>query len=433
MPATSAPKSLLNRFRHYSPGTLAGNTVRGTFWHFARLGCQIISIFVIAHTMGPDGYGILTGLGGLAIILGSLSGLGGSMLLLQYVARYPERFSHYWHATLRVLLQSSTALAFFFIAIAPWALNNPTTYTTLVAIALSELIFYPLLYVCSFAFHAHERLGWATALPAGMALFRLIGALIFWAGNYSSLDIYCLFHLAASGLATLLALIITTRTLKPDRLHSSYTFTEIRQGFSFSTSNMTNISYGEIDKLLTIRLLGASAAGTYTMAYRIIHALALPVFTLLQAAQPRLLSHIQTGNQQQLNQLIRMTLLATAAYMPIAIALLAFAEHLIVALLGTAFIATAHALLMMIPLLPLFSLRLLAGTLLSSAGKPGLKAMLEIFALGFLVIFCSILIPMYGMSGTAISVMISELFLLIGLSLAARQALGTSFKQADND
>lgn len=416
-------KAIMAALRGYQPGKLASNTVHGTFWHFTRLGCQIISIFIIARVLGPHGYGTLTGLGGLAIILGSLSGLGASMLLLQFAARQPDRLSHYWHASLRIVYQSGTALSLIFVTSAPWLLNSHMHMVPVAAIALSEIIFYPLVYVCSAAFHSRERLGWATALPATMAMARLVGGLIFWASNYNTLEAYCIIHFATSGMAAAAAIMITTRQLKPSKLHASYSMKELRLGLGFSSSSITNIAYGEADKLLTIRLLGSSITGTYTIAYRIIHAIALPVLTLLQAIQPRLLNAVQSGNRLAIKHLIKVLLLAIAAYLPVAILLTIAANHYLVAVLGQAFNETSHILLLLIPLLPLFSLRLLMGTLLSSLNKPALRAIFELAALCVLTLACSQLIPAQGIQGTAISVLIAELFLLLCLSISVQRSL----------
>lgn len=414
-----AIKAILSTLRGYQPGKLASNTVHGTLWHFARLGCQIISIFIIARVLGAHGYGTLTGLGGLAIILGSLSGLGASMLLLQFAARQPDRLSHYWHASLRIVYQSGGILSIIFVTSAPWLLNTHMPLVPLAAIAISEIIFYPLVYVCSAAFHAHERLGWATALPATMAMARLVGGLMFWASNYNTLEAYCIVHFATSGIAAAAAIAVTTRKLKPARLHTAYSMKELRLGLGFSSSSISNIAYGEADKLLTIRLLGSSIAGTYTIAYRIILAIALPIITLIQAIQPRLISAIQSGNRLAIRQLIKILLLAIAAYMPIAILLTLAARHYLVTFLGQSFIETTQILLLLIPLLPLFSLRLLAGTLLSSLNKPAIRAVFELCALGVLLLACSQYIPSQGIRGTAISVLIAELFLLLCLSISA--------------
>lgn len=389
---------------------IARNTLHGTIWHATRLGSQILSILVVAHLLGPGGYGTLTGIGGAALVLGSLSGLGSSALLLQYSARSPDRFHHYWNASLRITFQSAAILIPCHIGIALWLLP-PQSVTAIAAISVAELLLYPLVTLCSSAFHARERLGWATALGASMALFRLAGALAFWLLDDRSIEHYCLLHLATSALATTCAMLVTGGMLGPRRLKARYTKEELRKGLGFSLSNMSGLGYEETDKLIALKLTSTSDTGAYTIAYRIARALALPVYTLLQAAQPRLLNSLHTADQAQFNRLVRLLLIAILAYIPVAIAALLVAARLMV-LLGPAFAPAKPALYLLAPLIPLFSLRLLANTLLVSASRPDLKARHELVATLLLGGGCLLLIPLQGITGVILSVLLAETTLL---------------------
>lgn len=396
--------------KQYRPGIIARNTLHGTIWHTTRLSSQILSILVVAHLLGPAGYGTLTGIGGTALILGSLSGLGSSTLLLQHSTRFPDRFNHYWSASLRITFQSASVLIPCHIGLALWLLP-PQSIAAVAAISVAELMLYPLVTLCSSAFHARERLGWATAMGASMAIFRLVGALTFWLLDNRSIEQYCLLHLATSAIATSCAMVITRGMLGPKRLKARYTKAELRKGLEFSLSNMSGLGYEETDKLIALKLTSASETGAYTIAYRIARALALPVYTLLQAAQPRLLSSLYTASPEQFNRLVRLLLIAILLYIPVAIVALLITAHLLI-LLGPAFALTKPALYMLMPLIPLFSLRLLASTLLVCAGRPDLKARHELTATLLLASSCMLLIPLQGIPGVICSVLLAETCLL---------------------
>lgn len=398
--------------------TLSFNTVVGTFWHGARLGCQILALLLVARALGGPEYGSLTGVAGLALVFGSLTGLGGGLLLLQGVAAGTAAFGPSWGATLRIIRTSGLALTAIYIAAAPLLLNAHPGISTLLAFGLAEILLQPLINACSLAFHAHERLGWSTALQAVAMLFRLLGALAFTHfAPHPSLAAYAPYHLAAALLSALIAFLLLRRLLKPPPCPGArHSWTQLRSGLALTAGNLASIGQGEADKILAVRLLGTTAAGNYSIACRIIHASSIPVFTLLQALQPRLLRGIAEGRMRDLNQAITLAVVATLLYSPLACLLLAAGAHLLPDLLGPSFAGTSGTLPQLLPLLPLFLLRTLAGNVLTAAGRALQRAMLDATGIALLVILVSHLAPVMGTRGVILSVLGTEAALLAALS-----------------
>lgn len=405
--------------------TLSFNTVVGTFWHSARLGCQILALVLVARALGGSDYGSLTGVAGLALVFGSLTGLGGGLLLLQGVAAGTAAFDQHWSATLRIIGTSGPALTLLYTAVAPLLLNTHPGLLPLLAFGVAEIVLQPFINACSLAFHAHERLGWTTALQAAAMLCRLLGAIAFTHFTaHPSLAAYAPYHLAAALLAAAIAFTALQWLLKPAPCPGTrHSWAELRSGLALTGSNLASIGYGEADKILAVRLLGTTAAGNYSIAYRIIHASSVPVFTLLQALQPRLLRSIAEHRRPALKQAIALALLATLLYTPIAGLLLAAGAHLLPVLLGPSFSGASNALILLLPLLPLFLLRTLAGNLLTANGRALHRALLEAAGIALLVILGSHLAPALGARGTILSVLVTEATLLAGLGWTAYRSL----------
>lgn len=407
----------------YKPGQLALNTLSSTAWQVIRLACQVLSVVIMAKVLGPQGYGALVGFGGLAVVLGGFTGLGGGYLLLQSVSQDAASFSRHWHATLHIIGLSGLLFSLVFLLAVPALLQLPWAASPLLAIALSELVCLPLVHACSFAFQAHERLGWAGALPALMAGARLLGAIAFLLTGSSHVEHYVWFQLGASLLAALTACLMVQKLLQPVPTKALYSWAELRNGLRFSASSFTSNAQVELDKILSVRFLGAGAAGSYTIAYRLVTALAMPAVSLALAAQPRLFRHASHPGSPALRHLLQMMILAILGYALLAALVVFLIAPFLTTLLGTAFAPAVTAAQMLLPLLPLFGLRIMAGILLTSLGHPGQRVGLELLALALLAGLSTVLMPRHGLTGTVLAVLGSESLLLLMLSVAALRAM----------
>lgn len=414
----------IQRLLRYRPGKLAANTLVSSFWQFFRLAGQVAFIVIIARTLGPAGYGALAGFAGMAMILGGLTGMGGSYLLLQGVARRPETFSHHWHATLRIIAGSSLPVLGLYVLCAPALLKTPAALPPLLAIAISELLLYPLVYACGFAFQAHESLGWAGAMPATMAGCRLAGATLFLlTGVPHTFGHYAAFHLGASLAATLIAVLIVQLRLRPRWSGGTYSWREIRYGLGFSLANFTTNAYADLDKVLAVRYLGTTVAGSYTIAYRLIMALVTPIVSLALAAQPRIFRHAHEPGAQPLRHMLLLMGLAAAGYTAVASGAVLLISPFLTDLLGNAFKPAIRATQLLLPALPLFGFRFLAATLLASLGHPLQRAAIEAAGLLLLTVAATQLMPRYGLHGIIATVLAAETFLLVAMGAAATRAM----------
>jgi len=392
-------------------GRLAHNTVLATFWQFGRVGGQALWVIVIARSLGPSGYGVFAGTAGLAVALGGLAGLGTGYLLLQAVSRDRESFGAYWRKALLTSLASGLILAAIFTAIASLVLGHAAGPEIIVVIAFSELVCYPLVYASAFAFQAHEKLGWSSALTTWMAAARLLAAILFWATDASQgLTGYIWFHLGASLLTALAAITLVQRMLRPQSTRFTLTPGEVKEGLSFSAVWFTSNAAAELDKTLALKLMGSEVAGLYAAAYRLASALTVPVISLSLAAQPRMFRHAANpseGNPRLVQHLVVVTLIYSVA----ASVALFFLAGILPWLLGPAFAHSVPAARMLVLLPPLYSLRAIGNTVLMTNGRQLVRALTECAGIAALIVFALIWMPRYGLTGAVMAVIATEALL----------------------
>lgn len=397
--------------RRFGLGRLAHNIVLGTFWQFARVGAQALWVIVIARNLGPSGYGTFAGTAGLAVALGGLTGLGTGYLLLQAVSRDHAAFGVYWRKALLTTLITGPILAVIFAFLAVQIIGHAASIGIVTAVAISELICYPLVYACAFAFQAHEQLGWASALTTLMAVARLLAAILFWATDVGQgLEGYVWFHLVASFAIAAFAIVFVQRLLRPKRVRYTLNKNEIREGMSFSTVWFTTNAMGELDKALTLRLAGSEITGLYAAAFRMATVFALPIMSLAMAAQPRLFRHRseQVGDNPHL---VRHLLLVALGYAAVASVVLWLTAGILPVLLGAQFENSARAARMLALLLPFNALRVVGSAVLVTSGKQLLRALTESMGIIALITFALLWIPKYGLTGAIMATIATEALL----------------------
>lgn len=399
---------LAKLLRQFGLGRIAHNTVLGTFWQFTRIAGQALWVIVIARSLGPSGYGAFAGIAGLATTLGGLAGLGTSYLLLQNVSRDHSAFGAHWRKAVLTTLCSGLVLAALFAGTADQILKNQTYAAAIVAIGISEVVCYPLMYTATFAFQAHERLGWSGSLTAIMSITRLSAAILFWyTATTHDLPTYACFHFAASALSALCALILVHVMLHPPRTRFALRAHEIREGLSFSAVWFTGNAVTELDKPLALRLAGSQVAGIYSAAYRLVSVLTLPVASLALAAQPRLFRQGENPTGENSHLVRHLALIAASYGLAASLALLALAGILPM-LLGHAFEPAARAarLLLLVP--PLYALRLIGNAVLMTSGRQLVRVLIEVPGILLLIGLALLWVPKYGLAGIAMTVTTSE-------------------------
>ncbi|MFT4047580.1 MAG: lipopolysaccharide biosynthesis protein [Solimonas sp.] len=410
---------LRNLLERFGLGRLAYNTVLGTLWQFTRIGTQALWLVAIAHCLGPGGYGALAGLAGLAVTMSGFSGLGSGPLLLKEVSREPGKLSAQWRKAVVTTVASGLALTVIYGVAACWLNTTMASWSTLVAIGVSELICFPLVNAAAAAFQAHEHLPLATMMPAGMSALRLVAVAVFWAsGLPHHLSAYVWFHFGASMLAALFALALVHAILRPGKCRYRIDHPEIREGLGFSLTWFTNNALGEFDKTLTLRLADSHVAGIYAAIYRLANILTAPAIALIGAAQPRLFRQARDHEGNWRSGLAYRLFVFAGGYGIVASLTLPLLSHALPVLLGPDFAQTAQAAgwLMLVPLA--YSLRQAGSTILMTSGHQAVRIAIEVCGIALMIGLFAALVPGHGLPGSAIAMTATEVVLASSMWIA---------------
>src|SRR5690349_19596925 len=269
---------------------LALNVGLASTWQFGRIGLQFVWLIVLGRTLGPGDYGTFAGTAALATALSTVTGLGLGLLMLERVSQDPSAFGQAWHQALRAALLSGAAMAVGFACVVPALLAGTLDLYALCAIAIAELVCFPLVVLSSHAFQAHERMGYANAVMLLIPAGNLIAVACFLVGGGTLAD-YVSWHAMAAILMAAAALALVRRQLSPGpatgwRLQGGSS--DLRSGAKLSTMRVADTTLASLDKTLVLNLAGAEAAGLYTVAYRLATVLAIPVGALAMIMLPRL-------------------------------------------------------------------------------------------------------------------------------------------------
>ena len=388
-------------------GGLARDTARVAFWQAMRIGGQAAWVVLLARLLGPQGYGTFVGVAGLATAVGGFTGLGLGLVMLQDVAREPALFGARWRTALTVCIGSGVVLALLFVGLARWVVGPGVPLEVLVALALSELLLFPLVSVAAFAFSARQRMGIAAALPAVVAVGRVVAALAFgWLTPQRTLQAYVAFHTGTMLLCAGLAWAWVRLALKPSPEPFRLTKRELGEGLGFSVVWMVGNALFSLDKTLVLRLAGAEIAGLYAVTYRFAAVLALPVDALTMAAGPRLFRH--GGGTQRQPGLIPRLVISALLYTLVAGMALWVMTGVLPWLLGPGFRPAVAAARWMALFVPCYGLRLLGSNVLMASDCKTLRAAIEGCGLVVLVLLAFCWLPAYGLTGAVAMICVTE-------------------------
>jgi O-antigen/teichoic acid export membrane protein len=404
---------------------LVRNTMLATGWQGIRVALQAGWVILLARAVGPGEYGSFAGMAGLAAAMGSLTGLGFGMLMMQDASRNHAHFSTAWKRAFLMTLISGLVLWAIYMVVAPLLFRTHMGLWSYAAIGLPELVCFPVTIVAAYAFQLHERMGWAGALFTLITIGNLIAVTAFLlAAPTKMLTFYLPFHAAGSILAAGCAVAFVIRLLAPSAAAFSLTRRDMHEGFGFSLMRIADTGMTSLDKTLVLLLAGPQVAGIYSSAYRLVAVLAMPATSLGMAALPRLFrTHLaKPGGLARKSNFVTMLLAATAVYGLVAAVLAYLLSGVLPILFGTAFEQAAQAArwLAISPLL--YGVYALGCNVLVTSHRRTLRILAQAAGIAILVASAWLWVPKFGLKGAVGMLLFTQcatallLWLLVGWS-----------------
>jgi len=390
-------------------GPIARGTIRTTLILGLYTLVQAATLLLVARMLGPYQFGAFAGVASLAVLLGTISTFGMNIVLLGEVAKSPSRRSEILPYAIPVTLLCGGALLAFYVAACEFLLRIASVpWPVVVAIGATELWLQPLFNLAVYEHHGLGRVAGSQLLKTLPLALRLVAAAaIFLMHTGNPLTAYAYIYPALS----LLALVFALRTLPSSwpalrrwRLPSG---AELREAAGFAALAITASGPGELDKTLATKLLPLPTAGVYSAGARAIVATTLPVNAMMTSALPRLFRE----GRDQLESTRRLLLWifgATIVYMLLITAVLWLSAPVFEWLFGAKYEGLGRTIRWLCLAVPGLALRMVAGTIMMTLGKPWLRVGFEITGLVVLVVAAFALTPRFGPLGMPLALACSE-------------------------
>lgn len=391
-------------------GRLGRNAILSTAGLGVRAVIQAGYLLVLSHWMGAKGYGLFAGSVSAAVLAAPLSGWGSIVVLTRRVAHDRHQSRAAWATAVLQVLGSGTVLVFLLMLGSGYLLTDRVDLMSMLLLGVAELVALPLAQAATSLFLVLDR-GVAAAssmclVPVFRLLFVLAGLLLgMEAASSHVVWLHFVGSLVGASIAYGMALYIDGR---PSWRSRSPLRDTARDGSRYAVGALLSTSYMEVDKILLLQVFGATVAGTYTAAFRVMSVFALPVSALIGAALPRLFAQHRTAAGARTLRVVTLTglgyaLLATVAAMAV--------SPWMPLVFGAGFQASSHYLLLLAPWTVLYALHQAGATGLTAFNHQNSRVVVEGAGLVLVVVLNLALYPRVGAAGAAWSLLAAEVFM----------------------
>ena len=269
--------------------SISSQIVRNASWMLSGHGLQLLGrmgyFVIIAHALGPSGYGTFVACTALIGTMSPFASCGTGHVMIKYVARDRNVLPVYLGNALLVTVASGSVLMLFALILRPHVLPQSSTATMLIAVAISDLFGMEMTNICLQVFLALEQGRRFSHLMAFSTGVRFVGAIVLLAVGPTATH-WAYLYAASAVIATTTGIIAVSRYCTPPRVKLNLFFPSVREGIHFATSLASQSVYNDIDKTMLARLNTVEAAAIYAAAYRFIEAAILPIRSVANAAYP---------------------------------------------------------------------------------------------------------------------------------------------------
>jgi O-antigen/teichoic acid export membrane protein len=268
--------------------------VRNATWMLSGHGFQLLGrmgyFVIIAHALGPAGYGSFVACTALIGTMSPFASCGTGHVMIKYVARNRNVLPVYLGNALLVTVASGSVLTLFALILRPHVLPASSTSAMLIAVAIADLFGLQISGICLQVFLALEQGRRFSQLMAFSTGVRLMAAIMLVALGPTAAH-WAYLYAGSSVIATATAIVAVSRCCAPPQLQTNLFVPSVREGFHFATSQASQSIYNDIDKSMLARLSTVEAAAIYAAAYRFIDAVILPVYSVANASYPEFFRH----------------------------------------------------------------------------------------------------------------------------------------------
>jgi O-antigen/teichoic acid export membrane protein len=391
---------LLREFSRIRSSSLACNAGWLFVGQSAGVVLQALYFIMLARFLGAAEYGVYTGAFAFSGLVAQYASLGSGTLLLRYVSKDNARFALFWGNVLLSTFACGFILILALHVLASWALNPASARLVFLA-AISNCLLAPLAEQAARVFQCFDKMTITALLNLLTNLVRTLTVFaMLWNMHHATAWQWAAASTAVSGMASALAIAMVVHSFGMPRFSIRLFLKHGLEGLGYSFASSTVSVYNDFDKTMLSHFGMNAANGVYTMAYRVIDVVTIPIYSIREAALPRLFTHGYEGIAEAKRLAFRLLkrILPLAGLIASGIFLL---SGLIPRLLGSGFAESTLALrwLCVIPVFRCF--HILIGSVLTGAGLQGYRTVAQL-TVAILNIGLNIwAIPRFGWIGAA--------------------------------
>jgi O-antigen/teichoic acid export membrane protein len=400
-------------------GPLGRSTLLTTFGLGTRAVLQAVYLIVLSRSMGPEYYGLFAGSVAAAILLAPLSGWGVATVLTKWVGRDPSTASSLWcTGLLQTVLAGGALLALLYLGLLFLPLGLMDVGPMLL-IGVSELVALPVAQLATSVALATRRDVLTAVLISLTPMTRLLIVLVaMGVGCSSSPEHIAVLHSLGSIAGMVAAFALVSRLISAPTWHNRLSARAAAvQGTPYAVGALVGASYQEVDKVLVLQIVGASAAGVYTTAFRVMSVLVVPIAALISAAMPRLFAARARADWR--GQLRAVTGVA-AAYGLLAAIVAALGAPFLPSVFGEEYAESTETLLALSPWAFTFALHQAGAAALTAANRQRERIFVESLGLIVVVTINFMCLGSVGIKAAVSALLIGEVFMATGCWLALR-------------
>jgi O-antigen/teichoic acid export membrane protein len=264
---------------------------RDTSWtmltEIAGMASQLITLVLIGRAFDKDTYGVFAGTVAFMNVISPFTTVGMGYVLVQRIAGErgdPDVESGRAWST--VVLGGLAGVGFVLATCSFIVPQVPIR--VLLALALGELVFSQITYTGRFCAQALDRPANGAQVVATVWALRLVAAVVYLVATPKpTLAGWSYFHMSASLVGAILTVVALNRVLDLHPRPGLARAQDVRRGLGFSLTIGAGYLKNDADKTLLLTFDKPEAAGLYSLAYRVITPLYVPVRALADSTFAR--------------------------------------------------------------------------------------------------------------------------------------------------
>lgn len=405
--------------------SIVTETIRTSAVLGLRLVVQAGSLLLIARLLGPERFGVFSGVAALAVLMGSLSTAGMHLILLEAMSRDASKRDCILAYAIPSILTVGSLLLVIYGMMIIHILRINEYFLLMFIVGISELLVQPFILLRVSEWHALGKVSASQLLQLTPLLLRLMVIIFLSLFSFSTnFEIYIFGYILSSLIVCIFCGYLSQNKLPAWRQWRLPRREQFSNAFGFAAINVSKAAPAELDKTMALQLLSTGSSGIYMAGSRVVGAISLPIIAMTLSVLPHLFRNKDKPNGKQLIKAMFSVALIYGVFLMMVVW---FAAPKFNFLFGENYNGIADVIQLLCFSIPALALRLVAGNTLMAMGKPWMRVFFELIGMSVMILSGIILVCLGGAKLMPFSLIISEwtmAFVGIGLILRLRRSRG---------